>query len=60
MPGLLKRVELYATDCTIGGVMDVLMKKAGVEMNTGLFICVCIVVAVRILSKRNRLRLPEV
>ncbi len=60
MPDLLKRGELYATACAIGGVMYVLMKKAGVEMNTGLFICVCIVVAVRILSKRNRLRLPEV
>lgn len=60
MPDLLKRGELYATACAIGGVMYVLMKKAGIEMNTGLFICVCIVVSVRILSKRNRLRLPEV
>lgn len=60
MPDLLKRGELYATACAIGGVMYVLMKKAGIEMNTGLFICVCIVVGVRILSKRKRLRLPEV
>ena len=60
MPDLLKRGELYATACAIGGVIYVLMKKAGIEMNTGLFICVCIVVVVRILSKRKRLRLPEV
>ena len=36
------------------------LKKAGVEYNLGLFICVCIVVFVRIFSKRKRLRLPGV
>lgn len=60
MPDLLKRGELYATACAIGGICYILIKKAGVEENAGLFLCVCIVVGVRILSKRNRLRLPEV
>jgi uncharacterized membrane protein YeiH len=59
-PDLLKRGELYATACAIGGVIYILLKKAGVEYNLGLFICVCIVVFVRIFSKRKRLRLPEV
>jgi uncharacterized membrane protein YeiH len=59
-PDLLKRGELYATACAIGGVIYMLLKKAGIEHDLGLFICVCIVVFVRIFSKRKRLRLPEV
>jgi uncharacterized membrane protein YeiH len=59
-PDLLKRGELYATACAIGGVIYILLKKAGIENNTGLFICVCIVVFIRIFSKRKRLRLPEI
>ena len=60
MPDLLKRGELYATACAIGGLVYILLKKAGLENNTGLFICVCIVVSIRILSKRKRLRLPVI
>jgi uncharacterized membrane protein YeiH len=60
MPDLLKRGELYATACAIGGLCYILMKKAGLENNIGLFICVCIVVGIRILSKRKRLMLPEI
>jgi uncharacterized membrane protein YeiH len=60
MPDLLKRGELYATACAIGGLVYILLKKTGLENNAGLFICVCIVVGVRILSKRKRLRLPEI
>ncbi len=59
-PDLLKRGELYATVCAIGGVIYILLKKMGIENNTGLFICVCIVVFIRIFSKRKRLRLPEI
>lgn len=59
-PDLLKRGELYATVCAIGGVIYILLKKAGLENNTGLFICVSIVVFIRIFSKRKRLRLPEI
>ena len=59
-PDLLKRGELYATACAIGGLIYILLKKAGLENNTGLFICVCVVVFVRIFSKRKRLRLPEI
>lgn len=59
-PDLLKRGELYATACAIGGVIYILLKKWGIEYNLGLFICVCTVVSVRIFSKKNRVRLPEV
>jgi uncharacterized membrane protein YeiH len=60
VPDLLKKGELYATACAIGGVCYVLLKKAGLEYNTGLFICVIIVVGIRILSKRKRLTLPSI
>lgn len=59
-PDLLKRGELYATACAIGGVIYILLKKSGIENNAGLFICVCVVVFIRIFSKRKRLRLPEI
>ena len=59
-PDLLKRGELYATACAIGGVIYIVVKKAGIPYNAGLFICVSSVVSVRILSKWKRLRLPEV
>lgn len=59
-PDLLKRGELYATACAIGGVIYILLKKMGIEYNLGLFTCICIVVGVRIYSIRNRVRLPEV
>jgi uncharacterized membrane protein YeiH len=59
-PDLLKRGELYATACAIRGVIYILVKKASIPYNAGLFICVISVVSVRILSKWKRLRLPEV
>ena len=59
-PDLLKRGELYATACAIGGVIYILVKKVGIPYNAGLFVCVISVVSVRILSKWKRLRLPEV
>jgi uncharacterized membrane protein YeiH len=58
-PDLLKRGELYATACAIGAVIYLLLKRAGISYNPGLFICVSIIVFVRIFSKRKRLRLPE-
>jgi uncharacterized membrane protein YeiH len=59
-PDLLKRGELYATACAIGGVLYIMMKRYGVQHDIGLFICVIVIVAIRILSKLKRLRLPEV
>ncbi len=59
VPDLLKRSELYATASAIGGIIYMLMKNGGIDHNISLFICVCIVVGIRIFSKRKRLRLPE-
>lgn len=59
-PDLLKRGELYATACAIGGVLYIILKEYGVKHDIGLSICVIVIVAIRILSKLKRLRLPEV
>ena len=60
IPDLLKRGELYATVCLIGGIIYVLLAKAGIAHETDLIICVVIIVAIRIISKLKRLRLPEI
>lgn len=60
IPNLFKRSELYATACAIGGIIYVTLRKAGVEYNTNLILCVCIVVLIRIVSKWKRVTLPEI
>jgi uncharacterized membrane protein YeiH len=60
VPNLFKRGELYATACAIGGVVYVLLRKAGFEQNTNLILCVVIVVLTRIISKWKRVELPEI
>jgi len=60
VPNLLKRGELYATACLIGGIVYISLQAAGVHKSVGLFICVLLVVTVRILSKWKRLTLPEI
>jgi uncharacterized membrane protein YeiH len=60
VPNLLKRGELYATACAIGGIIYVLLKKISLEYHVNLSICIIIIVAVRIYSKRNKLSLPEI
>lgn len=60
VPNLLKRGELYATACAIGGAVYLSLKRIPLEYNTNLFICVLVVVGIRIYSKRKRLTLPEI
>ncbi|MBS4063523.1 MAG: trimeric intracellular cation channel family protein [Chitinophagaceae bacterium] len=60
VPNLLKRGELYATACAIGGAIYLLLKQIPLEYNINLFICVIVVVGIRIYSKRKRLTLPEI
>jgi uncharacterized membrane protein YeiH len=60
VPNLLKRGELYATVCAIGGVLYIVLKQIPIDNNLNLFICVVTVVGVRIYSKRKRLSLPEI
>lgn len=60
VPDLLKRGELYATACLIGGVIYILMIKFNAGNELSLVTCIAIIVAVRIISKIKRLRLPEI
>ncbi len=60
VPDLLKRGELYATACLLGGIIYMLLHKMGVEDNINLAVCVVIIVAIRIVSKLKSLTLPEI
>jgi uncharacterized membrane protein YeiH len=60
VPNLLKRGELYATACAIGGGIYLLLKHAGLEYNTSLAVCIIAVVGIRIYSKRKKLSLPDI
>jgi len=60
VPNLLKRGELYATVCAIGGVCYVLLRRFELNHDINLIICVLIIAGIRIYSKRKRLMLPEI
>jgi uncharacterized membrane protein YeiH len=60
IPNLLKKGELYATACAIGGVIYLILKHIPLEYNTSLAICVFVVVGIRIYSKTKRLMLPDI
>ena len=60
IPNLLKKGELYATACAIGGAVYLLLKRIPLEYNTNLAICIIVVVGIRIYSKRKRLMLPDI
>ena len=60
IPNLLKKGELYATACAIGGGIYLLLKHVRLEYNTNLAVCIIVVVGIRIYSKRKRLMLPDI
>ena len=60
IPYLLKKGELYATACAIGGTAFLILRKSSMDQHFVLFLCIMIVVGVRIYSKRKRLSLPEI
>jgi len=60
VPDLLKKGELYATACLIGGTIHILLHKQGVDDKTTLVVCMLIVMVVRIVSKWKRVSLPEI
>jgi len=60
IPYLLRKGELYATACAIGGAAFLLLRKTPLDHQLVLFLCIMIVVGVRIYSKRKRLTLPEI
>ena len=60
VPNLLKRGELYATACAIGGIVYIFLKRTTFNYETNIVGCVIIIIAIRIYSKRKRLSLPEI
>jgi uncharacterized membrane protein YeiH len=60
IPNLLKRGELYATACAVGGGIYLLLKHIPLDYNVNLAFCVIVVVGIRIYSKRKRLMLPDI
>jgi uncharacterized membrane protein YeiH len=60
IPNLLKKGELYATACAVGGGIYLLLKHIPLEYNISLVVCVVVVVGIRIYSKRKRLMLPDI
>jgi uncharacterized membrane protein YeiH len=60
VPDLLKKGELYATACLIGGTTQVLLEKQGVNNQITMAICIFMVVIIRILSKWKRIYLPNI
>ena len=60
IPNLLKKGELYATACAAGGVIFIILNYFAIKSDLNLFICVLVVAALRIYSKRKRLMLPEI
>lgn len=60
-PMLLRKGELYATACAVGGLIFIIINKyLDTTKNLDLAICVVLVVTIRIYSKRKRLMLPEI
>ncbi|MBX9779195.1 MAG: trimeric intracellular cation channel family protein [Chitinophagaceae bacterium] len=60
VPDLLKRGELYATACFIGGTVFLLGRPHIFNEKVNLGICVCVIVIIRIISKYKRLTLPQI
>jgi len=60
VPNLLKKGELYATACAIGGAVYFLLRKIPLDYNINLTVCVLVIVGIRIYSKRKRLMLPDI
>lgn len=59
IPDLLKSGELYATACLIGGFVFILLLRLGVNADVCMISCVVLIVALRILSKIKRIRVPR-
>ncbi len=60
VPDLLKKGGLYATACFAGGTVYILLQKLHIHKNINLFVCIALVVLLRILSNRKQLRLPKI
>ncbi|RYY49134.1 MAG: trimeric intracellular cation channel family protein [Chitinophagaceae bacterium] len=59
VPNLFKKGELYATACAFGGGIYLLSKRTALNDNICIAICVVLIIAIRVYSKRKKLTLPE-
>ncbi|RFM29690.1 trimeric intracellular cation channel family protein [Deminuibacter soli] len=59
VPALLRRGELYATASAIGGGVYIALQHYKIGDEADLFICVVVVVLIRVISMRKRITLPE-
>ena len=60
IPSLLKKSEFYFTACVLGGLCYLGLRYVGSSDELMLTVCVVVVVASRLISKRRRLYLPEI
>jgi uncharacterized membrane protein YeiH len=60
VPNLLKRGELYATACAIGGAIYVALKHTTLTNNVNLLICIALIALIRFVSRWKRVTLPEI
>lgn len=60
VPSILKKGEFYVTACGLGGACYLGLRYFSFSDDIMLLVCVLVVVGSRIISKRNRLHLPEI
>lgn len=61
VPDLLKRGELYATACAIGGFIYIALQHFfKLSDSVNLWVCVASIVIIRVVSKLRKWKLPEV
>lgn len=60
IPFILRRGELYATACAIGGLVYVILDMMDLKHNFNLMICMVIIVGIRAYVKRKELKLPGI
>lgn len=60
VPALLRKGELYATACAIGGSVYILTKRVVEDSTVNLILCILLIVIIRIISKWKKVMLPEV
>jgi uncharacterized membrane protein YeiH len=60
VPNVLKRGEIYATACAVGGIVYLLLKQIPIDNTTNLLICVVLTAGIRVYSKRKKLTLPGI
>ena len=58
VPDLLKKGELYATACIIGGMFFLVLKKLGVSLDVAAIASIIVIVTTRVLSRRKNIILP--